>query len=263
MKKLINAVDAVLTESLRGFGAAHADIVAVSLDPKLVTRRDAAARQGGADLGRRLGARAAARGLRRRRHARRRLPGRGLHLADARPDAGRGRGGRRRARRALDREELRRRRDELRDGGGDASRPLGHGADQRRRGGGELAAQPGAARRGGDGGGGEDRRRGGRARRRPGEPDGARRARERGVGQHGRGADQLHRAGGGHAHLPARRGRDRDGRRHPRRARAPPGGAAARGRDRGGAGRGDLRGAEAAGAATGCSSSSTAWAARR
>lgn len=39
MKKLMNAVDAVLTESLRGFGAAHAEIVSVSLDPKLVTRR--------------------------------------------------------------------------------------------------------------------------------------------------------------------------------------------------------------------------------
>jgi dihydroxyacetone kinase-like protein len=39
MKKLINAVDAVLSESLRGFGAAHGDIVAVSLEPKLVTRR--------------------------------------------------------------------------------------------------------------------------------------------------------------------------------------------------------------------------------
>ena len=39
MKKLVNAIDAILTESLRGFGAAHADIVSVSLDPKLVTRR--------------------------------------------------------------------------------------------------------------------------------------------------------------------------------------------------------------------------------
>ena len=54
MKKLVNAVDAVLTESLRGFGAAHADIVSVSLDPKFVTRRDAAPGQGGADLGRGL-----------------------------------------------------------------------------------------------------------------------------------------------------------------------------------------------------------------
>ena len=41
MKKLINAVDDVLTESLAGFGAAHADIVTVNLDPKFVTRADA------------------------------------------------------------------------------------------------------------------------------------------------------------------------------------------------------------------------------
>jgi dihydroxyacetone kinase-like protein len=39
MKKLMNAVGDVLTESLRGFGAAHADIVTVSLDPKIVRRR--------------------------------------------------------------------------------------------------------------------------------------------------------------------------------------------------------------------------------
>ena len=39
MKKLINKVDDVLSESLRGFGAAHADLVSVSLDPKLVVRR--------------------------------------------------------------------------------------------------------------------------------------------------------------------------------------------------------------------------------
>ena len=38
MKKLLNAVDDVLTESLNGFGAAHSDLVAVNLDPKYVTR---------------------------------------------------------------------------------------------------------------------------------------------------------------------------------------------------------------------------------
>jgi dihydroxyacetone kinase-like protein len=38
MKKLINRVEDVLTESLRGFGVAHADLVSVSLEPKLVTR---------------------------------------------------------------------------------------------------------------------------------------------------------------------------------------------------------------------------------
>jgi dihydroxyacetone kinase-like protein len=39
MKKLMNAVGDVLTESLRGFGRAHADIVSVSLDPMFVTRK--------------------------------------------------------------------------------------------------------------------------------------------------------------------------------------------------------------------------------
>lgn len=38
MKKLINSTDTVLSESLRGFGIAHADIVSVSLEPKFVTR---------------------------------------------------------------------------------------------------------------------------------------------------------------------------------------------------------------------------------
>jgi dihydroxyacetone kinase-like protein len=38
MKKLINHVDAVLTESLRGFGAVHPDLVSVSLAPRFVRR---------------------------------------------------------------------------------------------------------------------------------------------------------------------------------------------------------------------------------
>ena len=38
MKKLINAVDGVLDDSLSGFGAAHGDLVTVSLAPKFVTR---------------------------------------------------------------------------------------------------------------------------------------------------------------------------------------------------------------------------------
>lgn len=38
MKKLINAVDDVLSESLSGFAAAHPDIVTVNLDPKFVAR---------------------------------------------------------------------------------------------------------------------------------------------------------------------------------------------------------------------------------
>lgn len=41
MKKLINAVDDVLTESLDGFGAAHADLVEVHHDPTFVCRKGA------------------------------------------------------------------------------------------------------------------------------------------------------------------------------------------------------------------------------
>ncbi|HMB76255.1 MAG TPA: dihydroxyacetone kinase subunit DhaK [Kiloniellaceae bacterium] len=41
MKKLINDVDNVLTESLQGFAAVHADILKVNLDPKFVVRADA------------------------------------------------------------------------------------------------------------------------------------------------------------------------------------------------------------------------------
>lgn len=41
MKKLINDPRAVVDESVEGFGMAHADIVAVSTEPKFITRRDA------------------------------------------------------------------------------------------------------------------------------------------------------------------------------------------------------------------------------
>jgi hypothetical protein len=75
MKKLINHVDTVLAESLDGFAVAHADIVALGAEREFV---------------RRLRPRTAARRIRRPRHARCRLPGAGLHLADAEPDAGRG-----------------------------------------------------------------------------------------------------------------------------------------------------------------------------
>lgn len=39
MKKIMNAVDDVLTESLRGFGTAHGEIVSVNLKPAYVTRK--------------------------------------------------------------------------------------------------------------------------------------------------------------------------------------------------------------------------------
>jgi dihydroxyacetone kinase-like protein len=41
MKKFINRVDDVLTEALRGFGAAHGDLVKVNFDPTYVTRAKA------------------------------------------------------------------------------------------------------------------------------------------------------------------------------------------------------------------------------
>ena len=39
MKRLMNAVDAMLDESLDGFAAAHADIVELGADRKFVRRR--------------------------------------------------------------------------------------------------------------------------------------------------------------------------------------------------------------------------------
>ena len=41
MKKLMNGADTLLAESLTGFGAVHADLVTVSLDPMFVARKDA------------------------------------------------------------------------------------------------------------------------------------------------------------------------------------------------------------------------------
>ncbi|MFQ5774313.1 MAG: dihydroxyacetone kinase subunit DhaK [Kiloniellaceae bacterium] len=41
MKKFVNKVDDILTESLRGFAAAHADIVKIHEQPNFVTRADA------------------------------------------------------------------------------------------------------------------------------------------------------------------------------------------------------------------------------
>src|SRR5215470_3254170 len=41
MKKFVNSVDSLLSESLRGFAAAHHDIVRANDDPAYVTRADA------------------------------------------------------------------------------------------------------------------------------------------------------------------------------------------------------------------------------
>ena len=111
-------------------------------------RGRARAGQGRHRLRRRLGPRADARRLRRAGHARRRVPGRGLHLADARPDARGHQGRRRRRRRPAHRQELHGRRPELRDGRrpreGRGHRGRGR-RHQRRRGGRGLASTPRAA----------------------------------------------------------------------------------------------------------------------
>jgi dihydroxyacetone kinase-like protein len=41
MKKLLNSVDTLLVEALRGFGAAQADLVAINEDPAFIRRKDA------------------------------------------------------------------------------------------------------------------------------------------------------------------------------------------------------------------------------
>ena len=69
--------------------------------PRLIARADAPVKARWRSSPAAVRARAHARRLRRPRHARRRLPGTGVHLADARPDAGRHPGRRRRRRRPL------------------------------------------------------------------------------------------------------------------------------------------------------------------
>ena len=90
MKKLINAVDDVLTESLDGFVAAHSDILELGDGHKFVRRKTLKPGKVALISGGGSGHEPLHGGLRRPRHARRRLSRPGLHLADARPD---GRGG--------------------------------------------------------------------------------------------------------------------------------------------------------------------------
>ena len=85
-------------------------------EPDRLPCRGAASRQGRPGVRRGFRARAAARRVRRVRHARRRLPRRGLHLARALPDHRGDHGGARRRRGGPHREELHRRRPELPDG---------------------------------------------------------------------------------------------------------------------------------------------------
>ena len=221
MKKLINAVDTVLAESLDGFAAAHADIVTLGEERKFVRRAalkpgKVALISGGGSGHEPLHAGFVGLGM-----LDAACPGQVFTsptpdqmLAAAQAvDTGAGV--------ALHRQELRRRRDEFRDGGGDGraamSRPSSPTTTSRSRtrpippaG----AASPARCRR-------EDRRRRRRGGRRPRRAQGAWRAGQRPHPLDGRGADLLHRAGGRQADLRARRGRDGDGRRHPRRARPP------------------------------------------
>ena len=118
VKKLINSPDDVVKEALEGIAAAHGDRVRVSFDPAYIVRADApVSGKVGIISGGGSGHEPMHGGFVGHGHARRRLPGRGLHLADARPDAGGHQGRRRRRRRAAHRQELHRRRHELRDGG--------------------------------------------------------------------------------------------------------------------------------------------------
>ena len=109
MKKFINYVDDAIVESLSGLASAHEGLLRVEFDPTFVCRRtpkqDAVAVVSGGGSGHEpLHTGYVGPG-----HARRRLPGAGVHLADARPVDGRRAPRGRRPRRALHRQELRRR----------------------------------------------------------------------------------------------------------------------------------------------------------
>ena len=218
MKKFLNSVEHDPRRQPRRAGGG-------ACRPRFARRRPAIrqagcikARKSRAALGRRLRPRAAACRVRGPRHAGCGLSRPGVHRAHARPDGGGGGGDRQRRRRAVHRQELRRRRDELRHGARDVRRPGRDRADRRRRGGGDLHLFRRAARRRRHAGGGENRRRRRRAGPRPAGARGAGRAGEPGDAVDGGGADQLHRPRRRPPDVCHRRGRDRDRRRHPRRA---------------------------------------------
>ena len=150
MKKLINEPDAVVREALEGIEAAHADHVRVIHDPMVIVRADAPV-QGkvGIISGGGSGHEPMHGGFVGRGHARRGLSRRGLHVADARPDARGDQGRRRRRRRAAHRQELHRRRAQLRDGRrprqGRGHRGRGRRDQRRRRGPGQPLHRRAAA----------------------------------------------------------------------------------------------------------------------
>ena len=267
MKKLINGPDDVVREALEGIEFAHGDRVRVHYDPDYVVRADAPV-QGkvGIVSGGGSGHEPMHGGFVGSGHARRGMPGRGLHLAHARPDA-RGHQGRQRRRgRPAHRQELHRRRHELRDGGrpgqGRGHRGRGGRHQRRRRGPGQpLHRRPPRrrhhrARR-------EDLRRRGRGGTAAGGGRGPLPPGQRPGPQHGHGAHALHHPGLGQAELRAGRRRDGDRHRHPRRAGPLPGAARARLADRRAAGLGASSRTCPTSPATRCWRSSTAWAARR
>ena len=193
MKKLINDPDAVVREALEGIEAAHGDRVRVIYEPKVIVRADAPV-QGkvGIISGGGSGHEPMHGGFVGPRDARRRMPRRGVHLAHARPDARGDQGRRRRRGRPAHRQELHRRRAQLRDGRrpreGRGHRGRGGRHQRRRRGPGQpLHRRPARRRHHGDrredlrrgGRGGQVARRGGRA-----VPQGQRPGPQHGHGAH-------------------------------------------------------------------------------
>ena len=217
MKKFVNSVDTMLAESLDGFAAAHADIVALGPERKFVRRRSPNADKVALISGGGSGHEPLHAGFVGSGHARRGLPGTGFYVADARSDR-RSRGRRRRqGRRSLHREELRRRLHEFRDGRGSVRGQVRDRHDQRRRRRREIDLQRRPPRRRRDAGCRKNRRRCGRKRHGSEIVRGARHRGQRENRLNRRGADKLHRAGRRHADLFACRRRDGNGRRHSRR----------------------------------------------
>ena len=265
MKKFLNDPADVVRESLAGLAAAHGDILRYDADAQIVVRTVRRCRARSRCLRRRLGPRAAARRVRRARHARRGLSGEvftspvpdQMLAATKAVDGGAGvvhivknyTG---------DVMNFKLAAEDAADEGIGVESVL---VDD------DVAVQDSlytAGRRGRrDGAAREDRRGGGRARRRPRRGRGHRPAGERARAVVRRGAVVLHAARGGPADLRPARRRGRAGDRHPRRAgpRREALGTAPRARRRDGRGRVE-RPAAVLGARA-CCRSSTAWAARR
>src|ERR1700738_5301979 len=89
LKKLINTPETEVKDAMAGMAAAHSDLIRVEYDRNVIIRKDAPQKgEVGPSAGRGRASGADARRVRRARHARRGLSGRGLHLAHTRPDGG-------------------------------------------------------------------------------------------------------------------------------------------------------------------------------